>query len=281
MEDDFDREIIITPINDYTRTDIVFEPPIVEHVPSFNERTEENTVTLAESTEDVSKKPITASLYKMPSTVKSPTATYYCHINWENSFQNWPLVRFSTPMDNNCLFHSIANSFFEPYHSEKLNGKSMNRKNMVLHLRKELSKKLASKIDESNPNSPRYYDVLNGGNTSSFAEAVPEFALEYMQNQLESQVPIGYGYMEYIGDVLNKDIYILEAARKDIYKTDELHLTIKGNRRSIILYYMNGHYELVGVHNPNDTFDTHFASDHSLIRFLNSRVQQLITDLRQ
>lgn len=280
MEEHPNTEIIITPIDDYTGTDVV-----LEHAPSFDERTEENlygnTVTPAESVEDVGKKILKSSLHKMPSNVKSPTATYYCHINWENGFQNWPLVRFSTPMDNNCLFHSIANSFFEPYHSEKLNGKSMNRKNMVLHLRKELAKKLANKINENDPNSPRYYDVLNGGNTSSFAEAVPEFALEYMQNQLESQVPIGYGYMEYIGDVLNKDIYILEAARKDIYKTDELHLTIKGNRRSIILYYMNGHYELVGIRNPDDTFDTHFSSDHSIIRFLNNRVQQLIADPRQ
>lgn len=218
-------------------------------------------------------------IIKMPENIKTPIAIYYCPISWA-ALTNWSLVRFSTPMDNNCLFHSIANSFFSPYYDENLNGKHITRQQIVTYLRKELSKKLASKINPSDSNSLRYYDILNGGNTSAFAEAVPEFKLEYMQEQLNSQVPIGYGYMEFIGDTLNKDIYILEAARKDIYNTDELPLTIKGDRRSIILYYMNGHYELVGIHNSNGTFDTHFDSNHSLIRFLNNRVQQLVAEHR-
>jgi hypothetical protein len=124
------------------------------------------------------------------------------------------------------------------------------------------------------PNSQTYYQTLNGGNTSNFAQAVPEFALEYMQRQLASQVPIGYGYMEFIGNVLDKDIYILDGIRHDIYITDELPLTIKGNRSSIVLYYMNSHYELVGIATPDNNFHTHFSPTHSLIRFLNSRVQQ-------
>jgi len=205
---------------------------------------------------------------------KGPVGNYYAEINWKNGFENWPLVRFSTPMDGNCLFHAICNSFFSSYHDEKLNDQTVTRDKIVAAMRKELSETLSKPIsDESN--SPRHYDILNGGNTSAFSEAVPEFKLKYMQKQLDSNTSIGYGYMEFIGNVLNKDIYILEAIRHDIYITDELPYTIRGNRSSIVLYYMNGHYELVGIHNQNNTFDTHFSPEHTFIRFLYDRVKSI------
>jgi hypothetical protein len=220
--------------------------------------------------------PITMPIFKpMPSNIKRPISHSYIDINWVNGFEQWPLVRFSTPMDNNCLFHAISNSFFEPYHLEVLNGKHIPRIRMVMSLRKELSQKLAAKISDE-PNAPTHYETLNGGNTFAFSEAVPEFCLSYMQKQLESPVPIGYGYMEFIGNALNKDIYILEAVRHDIYITDELPLTIKGDRPSIVLYYINGHYELIGIQNVDGTFDTHFSPDHTFIRFLYNRVREII-----
>jgi hypothetical protein len=226
--------------------------------------------------------PILQSRYNtfrpLPKTGKGPIGNYYAEINWKNGFEQWPLVRFSTPADNSCLFHAISNSFFDPYHTETLHGKHVPRNRMIMGLRKELSQKLAAKISpnpDKNGYHPTHYDMLNGGNTSAFADFVPEFKLEYMQTQLESPVPIGYGYMEFIGNVLNKDIYILEALRHDIYVTDELSLTIKGTRNSIVLYYMNGHYELVGIQNIDGSFDTHFSPNHSLIRFLHNRVCQI------
>jgi hypothetical protein len=211
----------------------------------------------------------------MPNKGAGPVANYYAEINWEGGYQQWPLVRFSTPMDGSCLFHSIANSFFAPYHNETLRGKAVSKDKMIEALRKELAQKLAARISDD-PNSLTHYDSLNGGNTSAFAEAVPEFGLRYMQSQLDSRTSIGYGYMEFIGNALNKDIYILEAMRRDIYVTDELPLTIKGNRSSIVLYYMNGHYELVGIQNNDGTFVTHFTPDHSFIQFLRDRVSQII-----
>ncbi|CAH6420847.1 Hypothetical protein HVR_LOCUS1305 [uncultured virus] len=326
MEETSDIEIVINPADSIVESNIITEPPIIEHSPSYDDfdrsieickpnecvpcefiesrldtgQACDALITPAEPTtsldgdnpniEDVSKPQIasnkdsdevtllrnTSPLHKMPVNIKSPSANYYCPISWER-FRQWSLVRFSTPMDNHCLFHSISNSFFAPYHNQELNGKKMTRSQMVTHLRRELSKKLGE-VDPSDPENRRYYDMLNDGNTAAFAEAVPEFQLKYMQQELGSQVPIGYGYMEFIGNALQKDIYILEAARQDIYKTDELRFTIKGNRRSIILYYMSGHYELVGIQNLDGTFDTQFAPDHSLIRFLNFRVQELIKE---
>jgi hypothetical protein len=98
-----------------------------------------------------------------------------------------------------------------------------------------------------------------------------------MQKQLDSSAFIGYGYMEFIGNCLNKDIYILEAVRQDIYITDELLFTIKGNRPSIVLYYIEGgHYESVGLKLSDGTYATHFYPDHSFIKFLNEKVQHAI-----
>jgi len=199
---------------------------------------------------------------------------YYCVINWMKQYGNWDLVRIGTPMDGNCLFHSISNSFFVPYYTENINGTRISRIKIIQSMRQELSEKLEEKISAEN-NAPRNYDLLNGGNTSIFAKYVPEFDIKYMQSQLNSNYPIGYGYMEFIGNTLNKDIYIIESNRKDIYLTDELPLTIKGNRMSIVLYYINGHYELCGIRTENG-YNTHFSPQHSLIKFLNNRVNNII-----
>lgn len=213
-------------------------------------------------------------LHKMPG-IHHPVAAYYMDIEWENGFENFPLVRFSTPADNNCLFHAILNAFFPPYHSEIINGKTATRTDMVLKLRKELSEKLSSNMKGNS-----YYSYLNGGNTAAFADAgIPEFSLSYMKHQLENPIPIGYGYMEFLGLIFDKDIYILEGIRHDIYITDELPLTIKGNRNSIVLYYHNGHYELVGLKKSDGSFSTHFSPNHSFIKFLNKRVQTIVSKM--
>lgn len=200
----------------------------------------------------------------------------YRNINWLKGFENWKLVRFFTPMDGSCLFHAICNSFFLPYRTGILRDKPISKKEIVASLRKELSIKLTEKIN-NNENAPTHYQTLNGGNTAVFAESVPEFSLQNMQSTLDSDEYIGYGYLEFISNAINKDIYILSALHTDIYVTDELPLTIKGNRKSIIVYYSEGHYELVGLVNDDSTeVDTHFNYDHSLIKFLYNRVQSLI-----
>jgi hypothetical protein len=218
------------------------------------------------------------TLHSMPPHVKTPVATYYAPIRWAFGFENWNVVRFSTPMDGSCLFHAIANSFFDPYHKEEMNGRHVSRVKMVEVLRRELAAKLGQKVDPNDPQSPTHYDTLNHGHTAEFGTGaqIEEFKLSYMQSQLDSTLPIGYGYMEFIGNALNKDIYILSAATRDIYVTDELPLTIKGDRSSVVLYYMNAHYELVGIQQSDGTFVTHFAPDHSFIRFLHARVLELL-----
>jgi hypothetical protein len=212
---------------------------------------------------------------QIPGSANVPVSPYFLYLNWSNGYENWPLCRFATAGDGSCLFHGIANAFFVPYRTEILNGKHMLRLKIISNLRKELSEMLSAKMGPY-PNSPSYYDKLNNSNTAAFASAVPEFQLEYMKAQLDSSNSIGYGYIEFIGNALNKDIYILEGARRDIYVTDELPYTIRGDRNAIVLYYINGHYELVGLKTGESCFETHFSPSHSFIQFLRERVRTLL-----
>lgn len=185
-------------------------------------------------------------------------SNFYADVKWDNGFEQWNLVRFATPPDGSCLFHAIANSFYQPYRTESINGKHISRAKIISSLRKELAEKL-----------DKYYETLNNKNTLTFSKDVPEFTLQHMKSELDSNNSIGYGYIEYIGNVLNKDIYILESSRKNVYKTDDQSLIIKGNRPSIVLYYVNdNHYELIGVKNDDGTFNTHFSPEHKFIKFL-------------
>lgn len=206
----------------------------------------------------------------------SVIADYYHEINWTNGFEEWSLVRFSTPMDGSCLFHAIANSFFDPYRKEELRGKPVKRDKIISSLRSGLSEILSKKTSDD-PNSPTHYETLYGGHITEFAKNVPEFSLTYMKEQLASKFSIGYGYIEFIGNVLNKDIYILEHARFDLYMTNESPYLVKGNRGSIVLYYLEGHYELVGLRRSDGHYDTYFSTEHKFIKFLYNRLQQYIT----
>jgi hypothetical protein len=281
-------EIIISPAGHTTETEESFEPPIVaddileSDQSSTGQPIHDNIVRPIRTLESVSR---TRPFIRMPAEIKSPAANYYSEIKWGNGFEQWPLVRFSTQGDGSCLFHAIANSFFRPYHTEMLDGKHVPRSRMITTLRRELSERLAMKVSDD-PDSPTYYEQMNRGYTAQWAKdaKVEEYTLPYMQNELNSNSYIGYGYIEFIGNALNKDIYVLEAMRRDIYRLvdEDLELIVKGNRNSIILYYMDGgHYELVGVRNADGTFDTHFSPDHTLIRFLYGRVQNIIQSVRQ
>jgi hypothetical protein len=180
---------------------------------------------------------------------------------WQHGFENFDIKILPVPMDGHCLFHALTMAFFIPYQTQLLNNEHVTREQIITSLRHDLSVKLGQYVNGKN--GPRYYDLLANGNTATFALSVPEFSLEYMQSQLHSNNFIGYGYIEYIANQLNKDIYILDGNTKDIYKSDEI--VIK-NRNSIVLYYQNNHYELGSVGDI-----THFSPNHPFIQFLRER----------
>lgn len=221
--------------------------------------------------------------FTLPYYNNGPVGDFYQKINWKQGFENWNLVRIDTIGDRSCLFHAIANGFFVPYYTEVINGCKISRREIVKQMRKEFSEKLSSPIS-SEKNAKTHYEIINFGKTAEFPVSpdLPEYdySLVNMKKQLDSNNNIGYGYMEYISNILDKNIYILNEVDNDLYpfvKEDLLNL-YKKNRSSLVLYYTTpndndsyDHYELVGIMN-NGIIDTYFSPDHSFIKFLYNKV---------
>lgn len=174
---------------------------------------------------------------------------------------NYELTIINTPCDGHCLFHSLLLAFFTSYIDEEFD-----RLSIVKKLREELSQKLGSLVPGSK--TVRYYDLLYNSNINDFSKNVDEFTLVNMQKAFNSDDWIGYGYLEFICNHINKDLYIIDGNTMTLYKGDETPLLIK-NRLSIILYYKNNHYQLVGL-KTNQGIATHFKPTNELIVHLKS-----------
>ena len=175
--------------------------------------------------------------------------TQFVSLDWDGDFSFPGMVKISTIGDGSCLFHAVINSFFSPYRTGILNGTPLNRVEFVKKFREEL----ADKLGETSPTGVRYYDMLSRGQLHKFAETMPSFKLENMQTELRMGGAVDNRFNEFLSMVLNKDIYLLDAEKKDVYVTglddDILYL----DRDSIVVMINGGHYELVGIKNDNIT----------------------------
>ena len=221
--------------------------------------------------------------FVLPYYENGPVGNFYRKIMWKDGFENWYLITIDTIGDGHCLFHAIANGFFLPYCKEIINGNKITRREIVKQMRKEFSEKLSSPVS-SEPNSKSHYETINSGKTSQFPVFTDlpqyDYSLSNMQKQLNSDNNIGYGYIEYISNMLGKNIYILSESTNDLYPFEkgELLNIYKKDRSSLVLYYIesnnsleSGHYELVGIMN-NGIVDTYFSPDHTFIKFLYNRI---------
>lgn len=172
-------------------------------------------------------------------------------------WNGWNMVVFETPADGHCLFHSICGSFFIDYKEASIKEKVR----MVKTFRKELSELL-----------PFHYEKLHGGNILSFSEHVEEYKLSNMKNTLNSDHMVGYGYLQFICDVIEKDILIFDEMKMDVYFSDEV--TVNDRNRVIVLCYdeKGFHYETLGIRD-NDKMITHFEKNHPFILELKKRMK--------
>src|SRR5438132_33334 len=116
-------------------------------------------------------------------------------------WNGWELIVLETPADGHCLFHSICGSFFIDYRkaSEK------EKVSMVKEFRKELSELLSI-----------HYEKLHGGNILPFSEYVKEYTLDNMKKTLNSNQMVGYGYLQFICEAIEKDILIFDEIKKNV-----------------------------------------------------------------
>ncbi len=204
------------------------------------------------------------------------TDSEYENLNWTGPFNYPNLVRIRIPPDGSCFFHALAKSYFEPYITGKLNNKTFNRTEFIQSLRKDLSKKLGSRINPTKPDSPIWYEILSRGQLPEFSKSVPSYSLENMKKELDSTRPVDNVYNEFISDQLDRDIYILDMNKRDVYITGHDDEILYKHRPSLVLLYLPGHYELIGLDNRG-IVKTLFDPDHDLIRAIRTRMREVHT----
>jgi len=198
-------------------------------------------------------------------------------MKWDGFLKDFNLIRCRVETDGSCFFHALAKSYFKPYIVGKKDGEPFDRKEFIKNLRKDLSKTLGSKVDPQNPKSKTYYQILSNGELESISKSMPEYSLENMQKELDSSTPVSNYFNEFISNQLNIDIYILDSKTKDVYMVGaDLKLLYK-NRRSVVILYMPGHYELVGLINDESSYiETYFLPNHPFIAKIRERMKSKI-----
>lgn len=190
-------------------------------------------------------------------------------LSWDKVFPGFNAIRIKTDMDGSCFFHAIAKAYFKPY----INGDTNYRKEYIKSLRKELSIRLGSTIEGSDKT---FYETINNGELPDMAEELPECSLEKMQAELDSFQPISNIYNEFISDQLDIDVYILDAIKRDVYMTASDNNVLYKKRKSVVLLYLPGHYELVGLlRNKEKNIQTLFDANSPFIRRIQERMNEL------
>lgn len=165
------------------------------------------------------------------------------------------LCRKSEISDGSCFFHCIADAFYRPYQMGEVD-----RKEYVRKLRKELANAL----------TPQIYNRLSRGTLPEFSKKVPGFSLEDFKKILDSNEYLDNRFNEYVSNSLNKDIYILDYNKKNVYFTGNDDDILYKNRESIVIIWYNGnHYDLAGILDGKRLTTLFSPSDPFIIRIKN------------
>ena len=198
-------------------------------------------------------------------------------LNWKNNSFYFPgMERMGIYADGSCFFHAILMAYYVPYRRGRIGNKAINRREMTSEFRKELSRKLSDNVDSNDSSSPTFYQTISRGQLEDFSSHVPSYSINNMKKELASSNSVDNVYNEFVSDVLNKDIYILDVVAKDVYITGkDIDILYKG-RPSIVLLYIPGHYELVGIRDKNDNLNTLFDPTNPFIQAILRRMKDKI-----
>lgn len=195
--------------------------------------------------------------------IRPLTKTEYEKVEWD-LFKDFNMIRIRTDPDGSCMFHAIAKAYFKPYITGKLGDKNFNRKEFVKNLRKDLSKILKTE-----------YSKLSKGELTKISKEMSEYSLANMEKELDSNSPVSNIYNEFISNQLNIDLYILNGIKRDVYMTGTDDKLLYKNRKSIVILYLPGHYELIGIMHPKDNIETYFSPGSPFILKIKQRMNQL------
>jgi hypothetical protein len=217
---------------------------------------------------------------RTPKTIEPLVNEKYKPIQWSDETFSYPgMIRIRTIGDGSCFFHAIINGFFVPYRAGELDGKPISRKEFISLFRREAAKKLGERVVPNDPNSPKHYDTISRGKLRQHSADYPPWSLENMQKELQSNSPVDNLYLEFISNQLDKDIYILNGIEEDVYITGNDDDILYKNRNSVVIMYVPGHYETVGVVDEKGEIHTYFSPDSPFIKAIRSRMAKRRTVL--
>lgn len=198
-------------------------------------------------------------------------------LNWledpTSKFRYPNLVEIQSPQDGSCFFHSICLAFYKPYIFAETGLFQTKRSDIIKQFRYELSSKLGERIDPNNESSPIYYDILSNGNLRSLGQADSTYSLKSLQAIISNYSKhVDHSLHEFVSDALNKDIYFLDARKKEVYRYGKNLGILYKKRPSIVLMYHTEHFNLVGVRNSDGIIDTLFDPNHHLIQEINKHL---------
>jgi hypothetical protein len=182
------------------------------------------------------------------------------------------MVRIRTIADGSCFFHAIVNAFFLPYRTGRLDNQTITKNQIVKNLRHELSIRLSEPIEKD---GPTHYDLLSAGELKNISQNLTQYSLENMKKELDSKDPVDNVYQEFISNQLNKDIYIIDWVTRQVVINGNDNLLYK-NRGSIVLLYLPGHYELIGLIDDKEQIETYFKPTHPFIQTIRSHIRNRI-----
>lgn len=176
---------------------------------------------------------------------------------------NIRLNRINTIADGSCFLHAVLQCFNSAY----INMNNRQRREYVKKIRYYLSESLSE-------NNEEIYKKLSRNEIENISEAIPELKIENMKDYLKSNKWLNIFFLEFIANVFDIDIYIIDSHTKDLYRTGDNEIYYK-KRNSIIIYYIRDlHFESVSV--PTKEGDkTFFSHDSYIIQKLYKKLNNI------
>jgi hypothetical protein len=176
------------------------------------------------------------------------------------------LVKIPMIDDGSCYFHSVLRAFNTDYMKTTAVFERIN-------LARSFRNNLAVRLSEIDPiTSQEYYDGLNNGSLADISKGVKEYSKDYLRKELLSSGPVDNIYQELISNAINKDIYIIDMETMDMYNTGSSYMLYYKGRNSIVIAYLQGRFETIGLKRSDGTINTVFTPEHPFIQACKERL---------
>lgn len=172
-------------------------------------------------------------------------------------FDDLKIISIKSPGDGHCFFHSIMRGAIISYIQNPLM-----RTKYAVGLRKRLAEHLFQKED----NGKIVYENLSRGTLSEQSKNVPEYSIKNIYNLLNSTSCVGMEVLELTCNLIDINVIIWEAEKRDIYRHGDKDHLFNKNRSTVVLTYSGKykHYNLLGVFEDGKV-ETHFQNNHIFI----------------